>query len=97
MKGQPFTPDSATLAKAGANPAGYDVIANSGASSTSAGTNQGFDLGVNPGTTRTISANLTASTMTTGAKSGSITVHNKALSSNGTGLGSADADDTINV
>src|SRR6185369_15705418 len=47
--------------------------------------------------TRTIPVGLTGSTSTTGLRSGTITIDNTDLTTAGTGQGSADGNDTINV
>src|SRR5205814_1184629 len=96
IKGSSFGTASVTLAKSGATPTTYDVNVAGNATTTAAGVGQPFDYDpVN----RAIDVGMTGSTAATGTFSGTITIDNTDLTNNGagTGTGSLDGNDTINV
>lgn len=96
-----FGTGSVTLNKTGSTPTTYNLTASGAAS---------FNLGASPSITSatgvpfdynsqnlSLTARLNTSTVTTGLKIGAIAVQNTDLTSAGTGHGSADGNDTINV
>jgi hypothetical protein len=93
MKGGALGSASVTINKAGSNPTTFDVTTG-GATSSLAGAGQSFDYNAQ---TRAMTLGLSASTSTTGLKSGSITFNNTDLTSGGAGFGSADANDIVNI
>lgn len=95
IKNAPVPPAQATmLTKTGTNPTTYSIALAGSAVSTTAGPRQAFGPG--PGS-RSIDCGLSTTTLIAGLKTGTITVDNTDVSSAGTGLGSADADDVITV
>jgi endonuclease I len=95
---------SVAFNKTGADPTTFNISATGSAIITASsvgsfskpvvGVGQGIDFGSQSGT---VTVGLNASTSTAGLKSGTLTVHNSDLTTSGTGHGSADGDDTINV
>ncbi|MCK4659054.1 MAG: endonuclease [Phycisphaerae bacterium] len=83
-----------TLHKSGADPTTFDVMGNGDALSPSIGLRQAFVGGVG---SRVISAGLSSPTTTPGQQTGSIVIDNTELTSAGSGYGSADGNDTINI
>lgn len=101
MVGGTFGTSNVPFNKTGTDPTTFDLTTagnasiNSGSSSNLiAGTGQGIDFN---NQNRMINVGLDASTSSNGLKTGMITLHNSDLTTSGTGHGSADANDTINV
>ena len=80
-----------TLTKVGANPTTYDILTTGDATSTAAGPRQAFIGGTQ---TRAISAGLVGAP---GPRTGTLVIDNTDITTGGTGQGSADGNDTINV
>ncbi len=85
---------SVSVIKFNSNPTYYEVTTSGDATSSITGRYNAFVSGV--GIT-SLDAGLNTSTATAGLKSGTITVDNIDITSGGTGMGSADADDIITV
>lgn len=85
---------SVTISKSGDNPTYYEVSATGSATSTLNGRFNPFGYGT---TSATTTVTLNASTATTGLKTGQVIVNNLDITSGGAGMGSADANDTINL
>jgi endonuclease I len=94
MKNGTFAANSVVLTKSGVTPTTYDITVSGSASTSSAGTGQPFDYN---GQTRTLSVALSASTILTGLKTGTVTINNTDLTSLAAGQGSADGNDTITL
>ena len=95
---------SVAFNKTGADPTTFNISASGNAVITAStvgsfshpvvGVGQGIDFGSQSGT---LTVGLSASTSTNGLKSGTFTVHNSDLTTSGSGHGSADGNDTINI
>ena len=83
-----------TLNKVGANPTTYEIASSGDATSPQTGPRQAFIAGTQ---NRVVSVGLSSSTAAVGVKSGTLVVNNTALTSAGSGRGSDDGDDTVNV
>ncbi|MEO6435475.1 MAG: endonuclease, partial [Tepidisphaeraceae bacterium] len=94
IKNAAWGSSNVTLNKAGSNPTTYDVTTSGNGTTTATGAGQTLDY--DP-TTKTLTVSLNALTNTTGLKTGTVTVNNTDLTTSGTGTGSADGNDTINV
>ncbi len=95
MKNGAFAASSSVvIAKAGSTPTTYDITVSGSATTPDAGTGQPFDFNAQ---TRTLSVALSASTATTGLKTGTVTINNTDLTSLSAGQGSADGNDTITL
>lgn len=85
---------SVTLHKVGGDPTTFEIAGTGYASSTSIGPRQTFVGGTG---SKNLSAGLSCSTTTAGLKTGSLVVNNTELTSAGSGQGSADGNDTIDI
>ncbi len=91
MKNSSLTPDVIALNKTGSESTSALISESGGASVTPDGS-YAFGAG-----NSSVNLNVTIDTSSTGDKNGTITIDNLASNSAGTGLGSADANDTISV
>lgn len=87
-----FGTQSVTLSKSGATPTTFDIVVAGNATCVQEGPRQAFTYSA---ATRSLTVGVSTSGI--GAYSGTITVDNTDLTSNGTGQGAADGNDTINV
>lgn len=87
-----FGTQNVTLSKSGATPTTYDISASGDATCVQAVPRQSF-----PYSAATRSLTVGVATSGVGAYSGTVTINNTDLTSNGPGQGVADANDTINV
>jgi len=87
-----FGTQSVTLNKSGATPTTFDISASGDATCVQAGPRQAFSYSA---ATRSLTVGVNTSGV--GAYSGTITIDNTDLTSNGAGMGVNDANDTINV
>jgi len=87
-------PVQVTLSKTGADGTYFEVSSTGLATTTVAGRFNAFDYGVQ---SRTLSVGLNTSTTVAGLKTGVVRVNNLDLTDQGTGTGSLDGDDQINV
>jgi len=87
-----FGTQSVTLNKSGATPTTFDISTSGAATCVQAGPRQAFSYSA---ATRSLTVGVTTSGI--GAYSGVISIDNTDLTSNGAGMGVADANDTINV
>ncbi|MBL8876098.1 MAG: endonuclease [Phycisphaerae bacterium] len=87
-----FGTQSVTLNKSGATPTTFDISTSGDATCVQAGPRQAFTYSA---ATRSLTVGVNTSGV--GAYSGTITIDNTDLTSNGTGMGVNDANDTINV
>jgi endonuclease I len=95
IQGAPMpAPQTVTLHKIGNDPTTFNVIGAGDAVSPSIGPRQAFPGGEQ---TRAITVGLSSSTAPAGAKSGTIVIDNTDLTSAGSGMGSADGNDTVYV
>ena len=85
---------SEIMHKVGVDPTTYDITLGGDATCPQYGTGQCIDYNT---VNRTLSVGLSSSTGSTGLKTGTVTIHNTDLTTSGTGYGSADGDDTINL
>ncbi|MBX3380005.1 MAG: endonuclease [Phycisphaeraceae bacterium] len=87
-----FGTQNVTLSKSGATPTTFDISVAGNATCAQAGPRQAFSYSA---ATRSLTVGVSTSGI--GAYSGTITVDNTDLTSNGSGQGVADGNDTINV
>jgi endonuclease I len=105
MKNGTFGTSTVALNKSGYTPTTFDINGSGAATATLVGQTAGLDTNaIGPGQafdynsqTRSISVSLNASTATTGLKTGTLTIDNTDLTSLGTGQGSADGNDIIQI
>ena len=94
IAGSSFGTQTLTLNKTGTTPTTFDATVAGSATSTLNTLRNSFDY--NAGS-RPLTVGLSGSTATTGARSGTVVFNNTDLTTAGTGMGSADGNDTINV
>jgi endonuclease I len=87
-----FGTQSVTLNKSGATPTTFDISVSGAATCVQAGPRQSFSYSA---ATRSLTVGLSTSGI--GAYSGTVTINNTDLTSNGAGMGVADVNDSINV